>query len=49
MEDDETLIYKHRGYVPNSGELRKLVMNDVHNVPYIGHLGNQNTIAAVRS
>jgi hypothetical protein len=32
-------MHKNRVYVPNSQELRKLVLKEMHNVPYIGHLG----------
>ena len=49
MEDNKILIYKSRVYVPNSGELRKLVMNEMHNVPYAGHPRYQNKIAAIIS
>jgi len=36
-------------YIPNSYELRKLVLKEMHNVLYVGHLGHQKTIAVVRS
>ena len=37
LEDDEILTYKRIVYVPNSWELRKLEMNEMHNVPYARH------------
>ena len=49
MEDNKILIYKSRVYVPNSGELRKLIMNEMHNVEYVGNVRHQKTIAPVRS
>jgi hypothetical protein len=35
-------------YVPNSSELKKLILKEMHNVPYAGHLGYQKTIATVK-
>ena len=48
MEDNVILTYKTIIYVPKSTELRKLVMNEMHNVPYAGNPRYQKTIAAVR-
>jgi hypothetical protein len=42
-------MHKNRIYVPSSGELRNLVLKEMHNVPYAGNPGYQKTIAAVRS
>ena len=36
-------------YVPNSHELKNLILGEIHNVPYAGHLGYQKTIAVVKS
>jgi len=41
-------LYRNKFYVPNSQELRILVKNKMHNVPYVGHLGHQKTIVVVR-
>ena len=49
MEGDGHLMHKNRVLVPNSIELRKLIMNEMHKIPYVGHLGYQKTIAAMRS
>jgi hypothetical protein len=49
MGNDETLIYKSRVYVPNSQELKKIIFREMHNVPYVGHLGYRKTIATVKS
>jgi hypothetical protein len=38
-----------RIYVPNSHELKILILREMHNVPYDGHPGYQKTIAAVKS
>ena len=32
----EFFMNNNRVYVPNSSESRKHVMNDVHNIPYVG-------------
>jgi hypothetical protein len=48
MKEDGLLMHKNIIYVPSSGELRKLVLKEIHNVPYVRHLGYQKTIAVVR-
>ena len=42
-------MHKNRIYVPSSGELRNLVMKEMHDVPYVEHPGYQKTITTVRS
>jgi hypothetical protein len=42
------LLYRNKVYVPNSQELRILVLKEMHNVPYVGHPGYQKTIVDVR-
>ena len=49
MKEDGLLMHKNRIYVPISGELRNLVLKEMHNVSYVGHLRYQKTIAEVRS
>jgi hypothetical protein len=49
IKEDGLLMHKNRIYVPSSGELRNLVLKEMHDVPYVGHLGYQKTITAVRS
>ena len=39
----------NRIYVPNFVELRKLVMGEIHKVPYGRRLGYKKTITLVRS
>ena len=46
--DDGILMNNNRVYVPNSSELRKLIMSEMHKVPYVGHLVYQKAIAIVR-
>jgi hypothetical protein len=49
MKEDGLLMHKNRIYVPRSGELRNLVLKEMHNVPYVRHLCYQKTIKIVRS
>jgi len=35
--------------VPNYPELRSVILKEMYNVPYGGHLGYQKTISAVKS
>jgi hypothetical protein len=35
--DDRILIYKNRMYIPNSPELRRISMGEIHNMTYFGH------------
>lgn len=48
LQDDGILKMRGRVYIPNSRELRKLVLREMHNVPYAGHPGYQKTLTAVR-
>ena len=49
MKEDGLLMHKNRIYVPSSGELRNLVLKEMHNVPYARHPSYQKTIVEVRS
>jgi hypothetical protein len=49
LEDDGILLFKDRVYVPNIKELKNIVLKEMCNVPCVGHLGYQKTIAVVRS
>jgi hypothetical protein len=42
-------MHKNRINVPSLGELRNLVLKEMHDVPYVGHIGYQKTITVVRS
>jgi hypothetical protein len=48
LEADGTLMYKNIIYVPNSQELRIIILKEIHNVPYVGHHGYRKTVAAVK-
>ena len=42
------LICKDRLYIPNSADLKALILNEVHKKPYSGHPGYQKTITMLR-
>ena len=48
MEEDVILMHKITVYVLDSCEIRKLILQEMHNVPYDGHQGYQMTLVAVR-
>jgi hypothetical protein len=49
MKEKGLLMHKNGIYVPSSGELRNLVLQEMKNVPYVGHPGYQKTITVVRN
>jgi hypothetical protein len=49
MKEDGILMYKGKVYVPNSREMKNIVLREMHNVPYVGNPGYQKTIAVVGS
>ena len=48
MEEDELLTYKNIIYIPNVADLRRIVMDEIHQAPYSSHPGYQKTIATAR-
>jgi hypothetical protein len=42
-------MYKGKVYASNYSELKNVMLEEMHNVPYIEHPGYQKTIAVVRS
>ena len=48
LEDHGILKWRSIVYVPNSQELRKLVMKEMHNTIYVGHIGYQKTFETVK-
>jgi hypothetical protein len=45
---DNLLIYNKRLYVLDSIDLRKLIMDEFHRRPYVGHLGYQKMVTTTR-
>jgi hypothetical protein len=48
LGNDEILLYMNKIYVPSSHELRSMILKEMHNVPCVGHLGYQKSVAAVK-
>jgi hypothetical protein len=49
LKEDGILLYRGKVYLKNSMELKNIVLREMHNVPYVGYLGYQKSITAVRS
>ena len=41
-------MHKDIVYVPKYGEIRKMVLNEMHNIPYAGNLGYQKIVEDMR-
>ena len=39
FKENGILMHRDRVYVPDVGDIRKMVMKEMHDVPYAGHLG----------
>ena len=37
LEEDGLLTYKNKNYIPSVADLRRLVMDEIHQAPYSGH------------
>lgn len=48
MSKNGLLMCKNRLYIPNSDELKALILNEIHKKPYSGHPGYQKTITMLR-
>ena len=48
MEEDEIISYKSIIYIPNVADLKKIVMDEIHQTPYSGHMGYEKIIATTR-
>ena len=49
LKEDGLLTYKGRIYIPNVVDLRRVVMDEIHQAPYSSHPGYQKTIAIARN
>jgi hypothetical protein len=43
---DRILLHQNRIFVPNVQDLKRMILHEMHNVPYAGHPGYQNTVPA---
>jgi hypothetical protein len=48
MLNDGLLTYKGILYIPNYGDLKRIIMDELHKRPYIGHPSYQKMIIAPR-
>ena len=48
LEEDGLLTLKGRIYIPNVADLKRVVMDEIHQAPYSSHLGYQKIIATAR-
>jgi hypothetical protein len=46
---DGILLHKNIIFVPNVQDLKRMILHEMHNVPYAGHPGYQKTMAAIKS
>jgi hypothetical protein len=49
LEAEGILMYKSRVYIPNVQGLKLVILREMHNVTYVGHLGYQKTVEAIKS
>ena len=48
LEEDGLLTYKGRISIPNIADLRRVVMDEIHQAPYSSHQGYHKTISTSR-
>ena len=48
FKENGILMHRDRFYVPNVGDITKMVMKEIHDVPYAKHSGYQKIVAIVR-
>ena len=48
LEEDGILTFKDRIYIPNVADLRRIIMDEIHQAPYSSHPLYQKTIATAR-
>jgi hypothetical protein len=49
LGDDGITLYRNIIFIPNSMELKIMILKKMHNVPYVGHSGYHKIMEAVRS
>ena len=49
LEEDGLLTYKNRIYIPNVAYLRRMVMDEIHQIPYFGHSGYKRQFLQLES
>jgi hypothetical protein len=46
---DGILLHKNKIFIPNVQDLKRIILHEMHNVPYTWHLGYQKIVVAVKS
>jgi hypothetical protein len=46
---DGILLHKNKIFVPDFQDLKRIILHEMHNVPYVGHPGYRKTVAVVKS
>jgi hypothetical protein len=46
---DGMLLHKKKKIIPNVQDLKRIILHEINNAPYAGHLGYQKTITSVKS
>jgi hypothetical protein len=46
---DGILLHQNKIFVPNVQDLKRMILHEMHNVPYAGHPGYQKIVAAIKS
>lgn len=49
LTEDRLIRFKNRIYVPNTDDLKRLIMREYHVKPYSGHSGYQKTVTAIKN
>lgn len=48
LNEEELLLFKGKLYIPNSIDLKLLILDKFHKKPYLGHLGYQTMISSIK-
>ena len=44
LGEDDIIVYKGKFCFPNCTNLKKVILDEIYQIPYFGHPGYQNTI-----
>ena len=48
LVEDEILQFDSRVYIPVESEINKMILHEMHNVPYADHLGSEKTLTTFK-
>jgi len=48
LEEDGVLVFQGQFYISNNAKIKKLVLDEIHQMPYSSHPGYQKTITTTR-